>query len=67
VKYVDSTEFIRDPLYQLFVEAVSNLEPDPKAVPDPVVLTPEERRRRAQEAERIVRDLRTQSGEAATK
>jgi hypothetical protein len=66
VKYVDSTEFIRDPLYQRFVEAVSNLEPDPEAVPDPVVLTPEERRRRAHEAERIVRDLKTQSEEAGT-
>ena len=67
VKYVDSTEFIRDPLYQRFVEAVSNLEPDPEAVPETVVLTPEERRQRAQEAERIVKDLRKRSEEAGTK
>jgi hypothetical protein len=57
VKFVDSTEFIRDPLYQRFVEAVSKVEPKPDAAPDPAVLTPEERKRKAEVAQQIVREL----------
>jgi hypothetical protein len=63
LKYVDSTEFIRDPIYLRFVEAISKIEPDPEEAPDPAKLTPEERQRKSEEAQQIIRELKARSEE----
>src|SRR5262249_23712498 len=67
---IDFTRLVRDPLYHQFVQAMSAVEAQSSETsePSPIELSEEEKKRRAQLAEDIVRDLIThrdaRSGEA---
>jgi WD40 repeat protein len=57
VKYVDATGFVRDPLYKQFVEAMTQVEIESESESPPVMLTPEEKKAKADTAAAIVRNL----------
>lgn len=65
VKSVDTTKFIRDPLYLQFVEAMSRVQP--ASPEESIVLTPKERQQKAELAEQILRDLMKKEKKPAKK
>ncbi|MGH9239409.1 MAG: MFS transporter [Vicinamibacterales bacterium] len=58
VKYVDATQFVRDPLYSVFVEAMARVESAASNETPIVTLTADQKRERARTAEAVVREIK---------
>lgn len=58
VKYVDATQFVRDPLYPVFVDAMARFESTAPNETPIVTLTADQKRERARTAEAVVREIK---------